>query len=214
MDKGDVSVEIADAPTNKCRVITEVRGDSLVLEAERLDQRSSVACPAAFRVLMPERLDLRLASGSGDVEVSSMSGALWVRSGSGDIELRLCSGELTAKLGSGALKGEISSREVEAQSGSGAIELSGLRGSAKVQTGSGDMTLSWAEIPVSADVDLKSGSSDIRLLFPADARLKSSFHARGGAVSNEFGYYEGGAKVVAMTGSGGISLRKKLSKKK
>ncbi|MFA6093642.1 MAG: DUF4097 family beta strand repeat-containing protein [Elusimicrobiota bacterium] len=207
-DKGDVSVEISEAAAGKCRLTTEVRGDILILTALRPDQRSRVNCQAGFRVLAPSRLDFRAISGTGDIEVSSMSGALRTRSGTGDITLRMFSGELTADLGSGTLKGDVVSRKVKAQSGSGAIVLSGLRGSARVQTGSGDMNISWAEVPASADIHLQAGNGNISLAFPVNAKLKTTFQAPPDAVSSEFADEESGAKLFAQVGGGKVSIRK------
>jgi DUF4097 and DUF4098 domain-containing protein YvlB len=84
---------------------------------------------------------VRIATGSGDVDVAEVTGNAVVRTGSGDVRVRRIGGESNLK------------------SGSGDITVGELLGASRLATGSGDIAVRHAEGAVSA----KSGSGDVRV---------------------------------------------------
>jgi hypothetical protein len=84
---------------------------------------------------------VRIATGSGDVDVEEVTGNAEVRTGSGDVRVRHIGGEANLK------------------SGSGDITVGELLGASRLATGSGDIAVRHAEGAVSA----KSGSGDVRV---------------------------------------------------
>ncbi|WP_067432314.1 DUF4097 family beta strand repeat-containing protein [Nocardioides jensenii] len=109
----------------------------------------TVSLPADSRVItktgsadqvLEGRYELgKLKSGSGDIRIDDVTGALVVNTGSGDIAIASCAGDLRIK------------------SGSGDVRVAHTTASAGVSTGSGDITFERTD----ADVVAKSGSGDL-----------------------------------------------------
>ena len=132
-----------------------------------------------YDVTTPKSTTLKAETGSGNLNVANLDGAVTVQTGSGDVKAEsLGSG---AKLGTGSgtidaegMRGAVSldtgsgdirlqqngSAEVKAQTGSGSIRANGVNGGLKAGTGSGDIEINGQP---TADWKLDSGSGSIRL---------------------------------------------------
>lgn len=94
-----------------------------------------------------------LKSGSGDILVEDVTGALAVNTGSGNVTVRDCGGDLRVK------------------SGSGDVEIAHTSGSTGVSTGSGDIALGRTD----AEVITKSGSGDLSIgVAASDVRVQTA----------------------------------------
>ncbi len=135
------------------------------------------------RVTLPHDGIVQATTGSGEMEVTELAGALTLRTGSGNINGRGVAGTIYGETGSGeiALHGS-TSRELDLRTGSGAITVDGAQGTLSATTGSGKITINNA---IDAALALETSSGDI---------------AFRGSLSSE-------ADQQAATGSGNISLQ-------
>lgn len=117
----------------------EQSGDRLELSEEFTGH--NINGNVRWKIAVPDGLEVRFSTGSGDFSVSEVNANLQAITGSGDLEFS-------------ASKGEI-----QATTGSGDVELSGFNGDVKLTTGSGDMTVADSE----GDVDLNCGSGNIKI---------------------------------------------------
>ncbi|MGC2401589.1 MAG: DUF4097 family beta strand repeat-containing protein [Acidobacteriaceae bacterium] len=133
-----------------------------------------------YDITTPANTMLVAESGSGDLQVSGLSGTVKAHTGSGSIR--------ADKLGSGA----------KLDTGSGSIDANNLMGSATLQTGSGEI---HAQLGSPGDVVAGTGSGSIRL-----ENVQGSLKAETGSGSLEIS----GQPIAPWkleTGSGDISLR-------
>ena len=150
----------------------------------RVPAGSSVATRtgSAATTLTGELAELRLTSGSGDVEVEQATGPVTVESGSGDVRLHHVGGDLRVK------------------SGSGDVGVGEAHGNTSVSTGSGDVHLGV----VRGRVSLKSGSGHLRVERPeADVVLSS---ASGRQSVDHVVVTDGVVSITSTTASGGLRV--------
>ena len=167
---------------------------------------------------------LRIATGSGNVDLRTASGDVTLETGSGDITVAGAQGS-TLKLSTGSGNVTVSDGKADllhVETGSGSIEVTGSSGddvsfdtgsgdvdvtlvatftSLRVETGSGDVTL---RVPptVGAQVDLDTGSGDIDL-GGLTLQVRRIEHDH---VSGTLG--DGKGRLSVETGSGNVKLQK------
>jgi hypothetical protein len=209
-----VRVEITDNDPQKCRLTMKVDGGRLVLKAEQLKKGSFFRpathednCDASFTVSAPAGLELKARSGVGSVTVNGRSGASLLDSGTDSVTVHAVSGELKINTGTGGVKGDACGGTLRVNSGTGDVELTGLCGPASVHSGTGSVSLAWAKVPAKGEVEVKSGTSDINLTFPADASLSLKLKAGTGSVKSEFDT-KAGLLVTATSGTGSVRVLK------
>lgn len=133
-----------------------------------------------YEILTPTNTMLVAESGSGDLQLSNLSGTVKAHTGSGSIH--------ADKLGAGS----------KLETGSGEINASNLMGSITLQTGSGDVN---AQLGLAGDVVAGTGSGSIKL-----ANVQGGIKAETGSGSLEIS----GQPLSPWkleTGSGDITLR-------
>lgn len=133
-----------------------------------------------YDITTPANTMLVAESGSGDLQLSGLSGTVKAHTGSGSIR--------ADKLGSGA----------KLETGSGSIEAYNLMGSASLQTGSGEIR---AQLGSAGDVIAGTGSGSIKL-----ENVQGSLKADTGSGSLDISG-QPTAPWKVTTGSGDISLR-------
>jgi DUF4097 and DUF4098 domain-containing protein YvlB len=99
---------------------------------------------------------VRLASGSGDVEVDEVRSAS-VKTGSGDISVGTVSDDADLKAGSGDVRVRAVGHAARIVTGSGSIEIREGRGALSLKSGSGDLVVA----SVSGDTSLFTASGDL-----------------------------------------------------
>ncbi len=132
----------------------------------------------SYEIEAPAETRLKAESGSGNLDVEGLRGALNLSTGSGNIKLDSIGDEVRAETGSGNIDAVSLARGLRAGTGSGSIHASQVGGSVKLGTGSGDVTV---EMIAEGDAELETGSGTI-----------TASGIRGG--------------LRAETGSGGIRL--------
>lgn len=111
-----------------------------------------------FEVRMPAALPLELATGSGDANVSDIA-ALDFDTGSGDLKLAHVAGAVTTHLGSGDIVASDLGGFALQASGSGDVTVTGVHGDVKVgHVGSGD--LHFADVKGGVQIEAV-GSGDV-----------------------------------------------------
>ena len=110
-------------------------------------------------VTAPTGSALVTKTGSADQHVSGTLAQVSARSGSGDIQLDTITGATVADTGSGNITVNDAGADVRIKSGSGDIGVASVAGTCGISTGSGDVTIGAA----GGSVVLKSGSGDLRV---------------------------------------------------
>ncbi len=96
-----------------------------------------------------------------DYEITTPSGTtLKAATGSGDMEIGGIEGAVTAETGSGGMRVENIGANARLETGSGSIHATNVHGAATLQTGSGNLEL---ELSGAGDVKAQTGSGSIRI---------------------------------------------------
>lgn len=197
-------------------------GDRLIVEVKRPDRGWFTNRRASFDVVVtaPERLDLNVATSSGDVSFGEITGTGEIASSSGDVEFGTHRGALTITTSSGDVEGERVEGRFEASTSSGDVSVDRISGPAVAfSASSGDFEAGLVEAErftastSSGDIsvgtllgsaELRSSSGDVEidaLEGPLTAATSS------GAVEATFGKASPVGPVSISTGSGGVTLR-------
>jgi DUF4097 and DUF4098 domain-containing protein YvlB len=155
----------------------------------------------SYELIVPASTQIASQTGSGDQRIGRVNGTVRAQTGSGDIDIE----------GAGA--------GLDAHTGSGDIQVNAVGGPIRAQTGSGDVEVAQIQ---KADVDVRTGSGDVRLTLPADAAFTLSARTGSGSIDSTHpvqgesrrrrnrldGTVRGGAnRVEITTGSGSIVIR-------
>lgn len=100
---------------------------------------------------------VRLKSGSGDVELERVDGHAVVDTGSGDITVRDVGGELRVKSGSGDVQVGRVAGNAGVSTGSGDVSIETTAAAAVLKSGSGDLHVGRAE----GDLSMSTASGDV-----------------------------------------------------
>lgn len=182
-----VAVEtLGNDPDKACKFsLGEPKGEMVVRSENKPGQRKS--CKVGWRVIAPETVDVRAASGSGAVSVRGFSRAVSAKTGSGAISLESLRGAVEAKTGSGEIKGV------------------GLSGDVVARTGSGNISLAFANAP--KKVSASTGSGDVEIGLPKGSTVSRLVKTGSGKTKSDFADDKAGrTKVDVKTGSGNVSL--------
>lgn len=154
---------------------------------------------STWTLTVPDGLDVRFSTGSGDFEASNLSMNLSTTLGSGDVSLSYVTGDVKFTAGSGDLdlftyngtlrsttgSGDVTARDVDGDititTGSGDVDIRGANGSLNATTGSGDV--SALDFVSYGDVKLTTGSGDI--LVSLAGELKGDLTLSAGSGSSE-----------------------------
>jgi hypothetical protein len=112
-----------------------------------------------YTIEVPPNTEVRVTTGSGDVNVGGIAGPVTATTGSGDVQMSEIQGDVHVTAGSGDMRMDGIKGSAEVTAGSGDVEMKSVGGRVRVKTGSGDITLS---APGNA-VTLSNGSGDIRV---------------------------------------------------
>lgn len=152
-----------------------------------------------LEITAPAGTRLSLNTGSGAVEVDSLTGDLSVHTGSGGIELRNVPGAIEASTGSGGIDVRGGGGPVNLRTGSGGIDYEGTpQGDCRFETGSGGIRL---RLPATLNVtvDLSTGSGGIEVDYDVLGQPARR------SVKGTVGTGDQGS-IYAHTGSGSIDL--------
>jgi DUF4097 and DUF4098 domain-containing protein YvlB len=152
------------------------RGDKLVLEEDWESRHGgSMSGEVMWTITLPEGMDVKFSTASGDLSVTGPVGRVKASTASGDIEvvdakgdidvstasgevlLRNVAGEKEISTASGDIRIENSNDEIDASTASGRIEAVGVGGDVKMSTASGEIDITDSK----AAFDLGTASGEI-----------------------------------------------------
>ncbi len=152
----------------------------------------------SYDVVVPAGTELRSNTGSGNQEISGISGSLEANTGSGSLKISSIGSSVRAHSGSGDIAIDGAGGSVLVRTGSGSIHATGVAGGFDGETGSGHLTLEQTA-PGSVRAETGSGGLDLH-------NLHGSLQAQAGSGSiHADGEATGGWMV--HTGSGSVELR-------
>jgi len=141
-------------------------------------------------------IELSLNAGSGDYQLENLTGSIKSNAGSGDLELESFDGELKANVGSGDLSVSKISGEIHLNAGSGDIELMDASAEIHANVGSGDIEAD--NIILAGEGNFNSGSGDVQVTLKESLKHDISVNSGSGDAALDFdGYTIDG--VVIMT---------------
>ena len=193
-DRDDVSVRFVARDTwpRRASLESDVSGGTLTLRTECSGVSLPLSrCSGDLVVELPGDVAARVETGSGDVRLGGLTGAVSVQTGSGDVTVSSGPGPVTLRTGSGDVEVEgLGSGGGSLRTGSGSIEVvaEDELGGLTAETGSGDVLIVVPSgTPYAVDTDTGSGDESIEVATDPD-----SDH-----------------RIVARTGSGDIELRER-----
>jgi DUF4097 and DUF4098 domain-containing protein YvlB len=162
------SVDVAAEDTDRLRVeltgsgaddtTVDHDGDRLTITGPR-SRGFSRSRSVHVRITAPKGSDLVTKLGSAPVTTTGTLGVVRIATGSGKVDVERVTGSAVVRTGSGDVRAGRIDGEANLKSGSGDIAVRDLLGAGHVATGSGDIAVDHAEGAVSA----KSGSGDVRV---------------------------------------------------
>jgi DUF4097 and DUF4098 domain-containing protein YvlB len=164
------------------------------IEDEDLQRNISIS----YEIVVPVATHLHSSSGSGEQDVSGISGPAEASSGSGSLKLTNIGDTVRVSTGSGHISVEGVKGSVRATTGSGEIRATGVAGALHASTGSGNVMLHQA---APGEVEVSTGSGTVHI-----EGVHGSVHAStaSGDISVE-GEGEGSWRLSAA--SGNVSVR-------
>lgn len=169
---GDVTVERTTG-RSEWFATADFSGDRPAFEPRVVDGElivddgcDSADCSVLYTIRVPEGVQVTARSGSGDVTVTEIEGAVSVETGSGTVFLNTVKGLITVETGSGDIVGtrlEAATATFEAGSGNIDVAFENIIASLFVETGSGNVTAQLAGGPYNLDAATGSGSTDFKI---------------------------------------------------
>ena len=166
ISKGSVQIRCADTTESTVlvegrqaeEVVVEQHGDAITVSEPG---RGRIFGDQALRVdiVVPERSNPAVRTGSADVRLEGVAGHAQLRSGSGDLGAETIEGHLLAETGSGGVQVDQVRGDLKVKSGSGDVAIGDAVGTTSISTGSGDVSIGSAR----ASIVVKTGSGDLRV---------------------------------------------------
>lgn len=163
----------------------------------------------------------RLRTSGGDVWVKNTDGILKVATSGGEINLNSNSGELDVSTSGGDIKARDFKGDLSASTSGGDIYLRGSDSKIYAETSGGDINLDYSG--VNKGINLETSGGDIQIKLPSDFNASAYMYTSGGDIECdltannakrisstrfEADLNNGGAKLVAKTSGGDISVIK------
>ena len=126
------------------------------IDDEDLQRNISIS----YEIVVPPATRLRSSSGSGEEDISGISGPVEVSSGSGSLKLANIGDTVRVSTGSGHISVEGVKGTVHASTGSGEIHAMDVAGALHASTGSGSVSLRQT---ASGEVEVSTGSGTVQL---------------------------------------------------
>lgn len=194
----DVTVTLVHTYDEGFHPVMKQQGSTLVLKEEF--DRGSHDGHSTWTLTVPDDLDIRSNSGSGNFEASKVSMSLNMNSGSGNVDLNDVRGEIRLNTGSGNLDVNAFDGTLHSNTGSGNINVEGSRGEIGLNAGSGSIELNGVNGELQANVG--SGRIDAEKIVLAGP---ASFNSGSGNVTVELAESPG-YDISLNSGSGNATL--------
>ncbi|ELR70360.1 hypothetical protein C900_04045 [Fulvivirga imtechensis AK7] len=171
----EVGVHLKHSFGSGYQPVIEQQGERLTIKEDF--KKGSHRGSSKWTLTIPDGVDIKVNSGSGNMEAENLEINLKMNTGSGDIDFSRVSGDIDINTGSGdiALKGFTG--DIKANTGSGNISAYRISGELKFNCGSGNISIKDSEAIFSANV----GSGSIKAT-SVTLKGKSSFNSGSGDV--------------------------------
>jgi DUF4097 and DUF4098 domain-containing protein YvlB len=174
-----------------CALTIDQKNSTLVVAVKNSSSFSKSKCHVDLTLQVPQEIAMALTSGSGPIQVNGTKGSISYKTGSGSVDIA----------------GDVS--KLDGKSGSSTINIAGLSGEADLKSGSGEITIRYEKKIEKGSLSVTSGSGNVTVYVPADTKLKSSFKAGSGQLSNEVGDTPNAQfTITAKAGSGNLTIKK------
>lgn len=187
---------------NRSRTQTRYQGERVRVYSR--DEGDAVLLYADFHLRLPHGVGADAENHVGNVSATGVHGPLSADTGSGNVTAVDGVGRLNADTGSGDVEVRSYEGDVSADTGSGDVVVNSVRGDLEADTGSGDVNV--ADVTASF-ILADTGSGDIVM-----ERVSGSLEADTGSGDIEVRDLNAGARLVADTGSGGVTLTGDMSR--
>lgn len=176
-----------------------------------------------FEVRLPRGVNLRAASGNGDITVNGAHGEVQATSGNGEITVASTGGPVRASSGNGDIDVSQAGGEVVARSGNGDVRVTTRRGPVSAYSGNGSIDARMASVAGTEDMTFRTGNGSITIQLPASFEGEIDARLPNGQLESDFPLRvegrldprrlratigKGGPRVTIVSGSGGASIRK------
>ena len=234
------SVEVESHGDNEVRVDANVRGMGsrsmdFDLEGDGVDVDFSAdirAWASVFgrpqvrvRLRIPERYDVDIRTGGGDVDleeihgevkartsggsikVDEIEGPVFLWTSGGSIEAKAIRGDLEARTSGGRIRAAEVTGSVEAHTSGGPIKVTDVQGAVDLHTSGGEISVRFTDAPGGV---LETSGGGIKVVFPEDVGASLDAKTSGGRVDVEHGIRVQGSQdphhVVGDVNGGGRTL--------
>jgi DUF4097 and DUF4098 domain-containing protein YvlB len=176
-----------------------------------------------FEVRLPRGVNIRAASGNGDVFVNGAHAEVRAASGNGEITVASTGGPVHASSGNGDIDVSQAGGEVVARSGNGDVRVTTRRGPVSAYSGNGSIDARMTTVSGAEDMTFRTGNGSITVELPASFEGEIDARLPNGRLESDFPLRvegrldprrlratigRGGARVTIVSGSGGASIRK------
>lgn len=174
-----------DLKGNTAILIADVNKDNTSSWSKKLfNWGSNESAKIDLIIKVPANINLKIADGSGSIEIENVNQIIALNDGSGDINITKVSDDVNINDGSGSLKVTDVGGNLNINDGSGGIVVKNIGGYVNVKDGSGSMSI--AEVTGLVTIDDGSGGIEVN-------------HLKGGLTIIEDG--SGGLKMQNVKGS-------------
>jgi DUF4097 and DUF4098 domain-containing protein YvlB len=164
-----VDIEYDVEPQGSFRYRMNERGDKLVLEEDwESEHGSSMSGEVTWTITLPEGLDIKFSTASGDLSVtgpvgrvkaSTASGDIDIVDAKGDMDISTASGDVLLRNAAGAKEISTASGDIRIENSNDDIDASTASGRIEAVGGAGDMNLSTASGEI--DITDSKGAFDL-----------------------------------------------------
>jgi hypothetical protein len=173
-----------------CHLDMTLKDGELRVESRAL--ATGATCKVAFEITLPRSAGVDVELGSGNLALEGVHGPLRYKVGAGDTRLsRLAPPSLEGRTGAGNL----------------AVESCELT-TAQLKIGAGTAAITLSRAPDKGRLDVHLGTGNALISLPRNARVKSSFRAGLGTLTNEFVSTANGFEISGTAGTGDMTIRR------
>jgi hypothetical protein len=187
--------------SDEYKTLMEQEGSTLILK-EDFSKRGSYSGKSSWVLTIPENLDIKFSTGSGDLEINDLTVNINSNSGSGDYDLNNVKGESKVNTGSGDItiagykgdlnlnagSGDIQIKQGEgdfkANTGSGSIKFYAIQGAMSLNVGSGNISAN--EIVLKGKSMFNTGSGDASVVLASSPEYNISVNSGSGDATLDF----------------------------
>lgn len=214
-DAGSIDVRTDDAPTvrvsversgknaDDLEISFEQDGNTLKISGDWNEDEKGwwggTSIRAKFRITVPRKFDLDLATSGGTIAVADLDGELRAHTSGGSLKFGMIEGSIKAHTSGGSITVAGGGAEVDVHTSGGSIDIGDVSGPVVAKTSGGSISID----KVSGSIDASTSGGSVRANINAPLSSKSSLSTSGGTVHVTIAKSLG-LDIDAVAGSGGV----------